>query len=142
MKYVLDSSVAVKWVLPEVNSDKATQLRDDFRNHVHELISPDVFPAEIAHALTKAERQKRLARAKARSLWRSIMLDCPALHSSVPLAERAMEIATQFHIAVYDCLYIGLAEQEGCEFVTADDKIVRNLQPCFPLIVSLTSLPP
>ena len=32
MKYVLDSSVAVKWVLKEVNSDKAEALREDFRN--------------------------------------------------------------------------------------------------------------
>ena len=142
MKYVLDSSVAVKWVLPEVHSDKALQLRDDFRKGVHELLAPDVFPAEVAHALTKAGRQKRIARAKARALWRSIMLDCPALHSSVPLAERAIDIATQFHIPVYDCLYISLAEQQRYQFVTADDKIVRNLQVFFPFILSLASMPP
>ena len=57
MKYVLDSSVAVKWVLPERHSDKALQLRDDFRNTVHELISPDFFPTEAAHAIIRAERQ-------------------------------------------------------------------------------------
>src|SRR5436309_659749 len=128
MRYVLDSSVALKWVLPEVDSDKALRLRDDLRKGDHQLLAPDVFPAELAHALTKAGRQKRIDRAKARALWRSIMLDCPALHSSVPLAERAIDIATQFHIAVYDCLYLSLAEQEGCEWVTADEKIVRNLQ--------------
>ena len=31
MKYVLDSSVAVKWALTEAQSDKAVKLRDD--NH-------------------------------------------------------------------------------------------------------------
>jgi predicted nucleic acid-binding protein len=141
MKYVLDSSVAVKWVLPEVDSDKALHLRDDVRNGVHEVLAPDIFPAELAHALTKAGRQKRIDRTKARALWRSIMLDSPALHSSVPRAERAIDIATQFNIAVYDCLYISLAEQEVCEWVTADDKIVRNLQADFPFIVPLASLP-
>jgi len=31
MKYVLDSSVAFKWVVPESDSPRAVQLRDEFR---------------------------------------------------------------------------------------------------------------
>lgn len=50
MKYALDASVAAKWVLPEPDSSKAVALRDDFRQAVHELLAPDTFPAEIAHA--------------------------------------------------------------------------------------------
>lgn len=42
---------------------------------------------------------------------------------------------------VYDCLYMVLAEREGCELVTADDKLIKNLQPHFPFILSLLSLP-
>ncbi len=44
MKYILDSSVAVKWVLVEPYSDKANLLRDDYRNSIHELLSPEVGP--------------------------------------------------------------------------------------------------
>jgi hypothetical protein len=54
MRYVLDSSVAFKWSIPETDSDKALRLRDDFRAGVHELLSPDIFPQELAHALTRA----------------------------------------------------------------------------------------
>ncbi len=50
MKYVLDASVAVKWVLPE--PDTVNALRDAYRNGIHELIAPDIFPVEVAHALT------------------------------------------------------------------------------------------
>ena len=50
MKYVLDSSAALPWVLPEKDSAKATQLRDDARNAVHELLAPDIFPAEVFNA--------------------------------------------------------------------------------------------
>lgn len=60
MKYVLDASVAFKWVVDEINADKARRLREGFRNAVHELLAPDVFSVEIAHSLTKAERQGRL----------------------------------------------------------------------------------
>jgi len=50
MRYVLDSAVALKWVLPEIDSDKADRLRDDCRKAVHELLAADVFPVEVAHA--------------------------------------------------------------------------------------------
>ena len=42
---------------------------------------------------------------------------------------------------VYDCLYVALAEKEGCELVTADDKLVKTLKKKFPLILELASLP-
>ena len=35
---------------------------------------------------------------------------------------------------VYDCLYIALAEREGCEFLTADDKLVKNLGAQLPYV--------
>jgi hypothetical protein len=44
MKYALNSSVGFKWVAPEVDSDKALRLRDDFRNGVHELLHQTSFP--------------------------------------------------------------------------------------------------
>src|SRR5260370_783903 len=58
MKYVLDASVALSWVMPRPLTSKALALRDDFRNHIHELIAPSTFGAEVASGLTKAERQK------------------------------------------------------------------------------------
>jgi predicted nucleic acid-binding protein len=58
MKYVLDASVALAWVIPRPMTLKADALRDDYRNAIHELIAPSTFPAEIASGLTKAERQK------------------------------------------------------------------------------------
>jgi predicted nucleic acid-binding protein len=67
MRYVLDSSVAVKCVLTEVDSDKAIRLRDDARVAIHSLLSPDIFPIEAGHALTRAERQLRITPPNSRS---------------------------------------------------------------------------
>ena len=44
-------------------------------------------------------------------------------------------------VGVYDCIYVALAEQEGCELVTADDRLVNNLQKQFPFIIHLATLP-
>ena len=55
MKAILDASVAIKTVLPEIGSDKAVAIKDDFVRGLHELHAPDVFPIEIAHALSRAD---------------------------------------------------------------------------------------
>jgi len=47
MRYVLDSSTAIQWVLPEKDSANAIRLRDDYHNAVHELLAPDILPSAI-----------------------------------------------------------------------------------------------
>ena len=69
------------------------------------------------------------------------MADAPQLFSSIPLMPRAYEISSRMRIGIYDCLYVAPAEREKCELVTADDKLVKNLQPSFSFIVALASLP-
>jgi predicted nucleic acid-binding protein len=141
MRYVIDSSVAFKWVVPEIDSDKAIRLRDEFQKGVHDLLAPDVFPYEIGHALTRAERQGRITHGQALALWMTVMGTPPRLVPGLPLMQRAIDISSAARIGVYDCLYVALSEREQCEMVTADDKLIKNLQPAFPFIVPLSSLP-
>lgn len=58
MRYVVDASVALTAVLPGPLRAKALQLQTDYQNLIHDLLAPDIFIAETANALTKAERQK------------------------------------------------------------------------------------
>ena len=41
---------------------------------------------------------------------------------------------------MYDCLYVALAEQESCEFITADEKLVKKMVTSFPFITALSLL--
>ena len=100
MKYVLDSSVALKWALPEPDTAKALRLRVDFRNGVHELIAPDFFPIETAHALTRAERQRRITQGSGWGLWQKIMSDCPLLLPWNPLMPRAFDLSSRMRVGV------------------------------------------
>ncbi len=141
MKYVIDSSVAVKWAIPETDTAKALQLREDYRNAVHELLAPDVFAIEAAHALTRAERQKRIKVGESKQFLTDLLNTAPRFLPFHPLLMRACDISSKMRVGVYDCLYVALADQEGCEFITADDKLVKNLRPAYPFIVPLGSLP-
>src|SRR5436190_8377763 len=137
MKYALDVNVGLKWVLNEVDSPQALLLRDEYRNRVHELIAPDCLPLEAGHALTRAERRKIIADAS--QFWAEIMADCPLLLPSLPLAHRALAISRQARIGFYDCLYVALAEREGCELVTSDVRLLNSLKPTFPFLIDLAS---
>ncbi len=141
VKYVLDGSVALKWVLPEADSGKAIRLRDEYSNGLHELLAPDIFPSEIANGLASAERRKRIRTGESAIFLNDVLSAAPALHPSAPLLIRAMEIAVSTKQAVYDCIYLALAEAEGCELVTADDQFARGLRTSYPFIVSLVALP-
>jgi len=141
MKYVLDSSVALKWVLAEVDSHKAVRLRNEYVAGSHELLTPDLFPAEIANALASAERQNRIRPGESAIFLNDILSAAPAIYPSTPLLVRAMELAIATKRAVYDCIYLALAEAEGCEFLTADDQFARGLSGAYPFVVSLLTLP-
>jgi predicted nucleic acid-binding protein len=141
MKYVLDSSVAFKWVVVEAFTDEARKVRDEFRQGLHELIAPDVFPVEIAHSLTRAERQGRINPPGASIHLAEVLVTSPQLHPYMPLLSQAVTISSQARIGVYDCLYVALAQREGCEFLTADDRLIRVLRPSYPFITALSSLP-
>jgi predicted nucleic acid-binding protein len=141
MKYVLDSSVAFKWLVPEIDTDKAIRLRDDFNQGVVELIAPDLLPVEVTHALTRAERQGRVTPAQGAILLKDLLKNLPPLHAYMPLLSRAYEISSSMRIGAYDCLYLALAEREKCDFVTADTKLINTHRAAFPFIVPLSSLP-
>jgi hypothetical protein len=106
MKYVLYVNGALKLVLNEVDSPKALRFRDDGRAQVYELIVPDVFPFEAAHALTRAERRRLIADDE--QFWGEIMVDCPRLFPSLPLAQRALAVSLQARTGFYECLYVAM----------------------------------
>ena len=140
MRYVLDACVALKWVLPEKDSPRAVRLRNDFRDHVHELLAPDIFAVEIAHSLSRAQRKKLIRPPQGMKRLIAVMRFPPILHASLLLLPRAFAMSSAEGIGVYDCLYVALAEREGCGLVTADEKLVKALHRQYPFIIPLASL--
>lgn len=140
MKYVLDASVALKWVLPETDSDKADVLRDRLERRIDDFLAPDIFAAEVGHAITKAERRRLITPSQGSHLLSDILGTLPQLVPSLPLVPEAYALASAARISFYDCLYVALAEREGCQFITGDARLIGVLQKDHPLIVALASL--
>ncbi|MFL5243690.1 MAG: type II toxin-antitoxin system VapC family toxin [Gemmataceae bacterium] len=126
---------------PRSSSQHAVRLRNLSRRGVHDLIAPSIFPAEAASALTKAERQKLIPVGQADLFLTDIFSTPPIIHPYEPLLRRAVTISSQSRSGLFDCLHVALAEREGCEVVTDDQKLIANLKSQFPFIVTLASLP-
>ncbi len=142
MRYVIDCSTAFPCYVAEPLTSKAIALRDGYLNAVHELLAPDFIATELSNALIVAERRGRIGKGDATRLFKDFLKNLPILHPAWPdLLPRAHAIAETTVASVYDCLDVALAEREKCELVTADDKLVKNLQPQFPFLVALSSLP-
>ncbi|MHB8732420.1 MAG: type II toxin-antitoxin system VapC family toxin [bacterium] len=118
----MDASVAVKWYLPEPGSISAAALL------AAPLVrmAPDLLAAEVGNTLWKRTQRGELRRDDARSIAAAFVSHLPLdLRPSANLLEGALEIALHFRCSVYDGLYVGLAVDEGCRLVTADDQLVR-----------------
>lgn len=63
------------------------------------------------------------------------MTDGPELQSFLPLLPRAIEISSATKAAITDGIFTALAEQESCEYITADTRVVTALKgfPILPL---------
>jgi predicted nucleic acid-binding protein len=143
MRYVVDCSVAVKWEVNEPDSPRAIQLRDGHRHGLHELLAPDIFPLEVANALYTAELKGSLVPGRFEHHLADVLQAAPVLYQSTSLLPRATTILRQAalaRIAIYGCLYVALAQREGCQLVTADGKLLRALQSAYPFIIDLATL--
>ncbi len=141
MKYVIDCSVRIKTFVAEADSAKAIRLCDDYRAGIHDLFAPDFFPIEVANVLMILERAGKLQQGNAGQLFSQFVVDLPVLFPAISLLPRALDIANSFRQSVYDSLYAALAEREGCEYVTADDKFLKAVQPTLPFVIALATLP-
>ena len=141
MKYVVDASVALKWVLPEAHSDIARKLRNESDSGLHELLAPDDFPIEVAHSLMRAERKKIIAVGDAKVFLADILQSLPMFRSSLSYLLRATDLSSTISKGVYDCLYIAIAESEQCDFVTEDLRLIAATRNRFPFVISLSDLP-
>lgn len=134
--YVIDASVAAKWILPasgETLTREALELLKGYAAGDVRFVVPDLFWAELANVLWKAVRQGRVRVASAESGLRGMRdRNFPTVSSHSLLVE-AFAIATAFDRAVYDSLYVALAVTSKSQMVTADERLANALAAHLPV---------
>jgi predicted nucleic acid-binding protein len=122
--FVVDSSVAIKWYVPEALSAEALRVRSSGTT----LHAPDFLDVEVAAIVWKKIRRGVMTRTVADGILADLaVLGIITYHATGPLVGPAFDLADQTGRTVYDCLYLALAVQLGGVMVTGDEKLVNAL---------------
>jgi predicted nucleic acid-binding protein len=122
--WVVDASVAIKWLVAEVHADRAEALlRADA-----EILAPDLIGPEINSALWKRVRRAEITAEEAGELLLKFDRFGIAIHPCQPLIHRAIALAVALDHSPYDCLYLALSEEAACPLVTADRRFYDTVR--------------
>lgn len=114
MKWVIDASVAVKWLSPEAESGQADGLLDD------ELLVPDLLFPEVSNVLWKKQIRQEMDAATVGAAARWLLQLPLQVHECAGFMIDALALSVRMQHPAYDCLYLALARHAGCPLVTAD----------------------
>lgn len=127
MTLVIDASVAVKWVLPEPDSQIAREVVG-----AEPLLAPDFLMLECANVLAQNVRRRRLTDTQAQGGLRRIAAAGVRLIPSGPLVTQAQQLASALSASAYDALYLALALAEDISLLTADARFAAAADVAYP----------
>lgn len=143
MPVVVDTSVAIKWVLAEIATVHAEQLRDDLLRRRETLYAPSLIVYEAANVLYQHVRRGVLTRSSAQERMTGVLAPLRLRTVSAAMTRRAMEIAdTTGERYAYDVQFLALAESLGGDLWTANEDFRRAMnRNGFAQVQSLRTYP-
>ena len=125
---VLDTSVAVKFHVPEEQHEEARALRTAFEEGWTELLTPGTILPEAFNAFWQLHRRGELSREEVREGWALISNLPLSLYASEDLMPRAVELTFETGVIIYDALFLALAEDGDTVILSADGKLLKALE--------------
>ncbi len=131
---VVDASIAVKWFVPEKNSEKAEELLFSGKK----LVAPEIIRTEVAAALTRLYRMNDLSRLATENLLKdwcqslsdeTVTLEPVACDFSV-----ATKLSMDIRHSLQDCLYLAVAKRLNVPLITADEKFLKKTADSYDVI--------
>ena len=125
MRFVVDASVAVKWLVAEEDADIADRLAA----RGQELHAPRLMASEAANALWRKARAGEIQRAEAGAAM-ALLTDIPVRwNDDETVGADAVRLALALEHPVYDCMNLALAHRIGATVVTADRRFAAAVAP-------------
>ncbi len=126
MTSVIDTSALLRLYIPDgpVPDGLEKAMREAEREN-EAICAPELLFAEAGQVLHKKRNQHIISTQEMTDLWHEIASLPIRLFSNKPLIPRAMDIASQHHLTVYDALFLALCETHTARFFTADKKLME-----------------
>lgn len=124
---VIDASVFLEWLFPEMYSGQAAALIADLLRPGWRMWAPIVVRSEVLHVIRRRMRSDRLPLARARGLL-DYFLSLPITVIEEPeIYRRALDLTEAYSLTGYDAQYVALAQTLGCNLWVADERLVRAI---------------
>jgi predicted nucleic acid-binding protein len=121
--YVVDASVAVKWLVYEESSDFAVA----FARSNNYFVAPRMIMTEVANALARKAIQGAISAEDAKQQFPKLPYFFDEIVSVDDLIADALYNACQFRHPIYDLIYLEAARRRGIQLVTADQRLLSKL---------------
>ena len=123
---IVDASIAYKWYSSEKElSVQALKLYKSHLDRTEVLCAPSLLLLELANAwVTKTQLPKKQAHSNLKSL-ESVGIVFEELNFE--LITKVIDFADKYHVTAYDAMYAVLAQEKGCDLLTADSKFVAKV---------------
>jgi predicted nucleic acid-binding protein len=119
--YVVDTSILIQHFVEDADTEHVDRLFDQLGPDVT-LYLPEICLTECANVLWKRARFHGLPNTQAGQLLNDLLALPLQLLPTAPALGRALEIGLADSLAIYDSVYIALAETLGVPLITADAK--------------------
>jgi predicted nucleic acid-binding protein len=131
----VDANIVIKLVVEEVYSHQARTLWRTWQNENYRISAPPLLQYEITSVLRKyVSRGLRTLQESRQALQLALAFNIQYLELA-DIHLRAFELADRLERpAAYDTHYLALAEHLGCEFWTADERLVNAVQGVLPWV--------
>ena len=123
MAFVLDSSVALAWLLPDEGTAATDALADRLEHEP--AVVPAVWPLEIGNALLISHRRGRLTEKEVDRLL-GLVGELPVEIETAGLDERISALiafARKFQLTAYDAAYLEIAKRRALPLATLDARL-------------------
>ena len=143
MTVVVDANIAVKWLIREHDSNTASALANQWSRDSVRVTAPYTLLGETSNTLHQRVRRDRLEVSAATALIRRLRSTGIEFHHAFAFYPRAIELARLLDQgAVYDSIYLALAESLDCELWTADERFQRAAHGRYPRVRLLAEFDP
>lgn len=134
--YVLDASVATKWVLSgEPYEGQAVKVKADQADGILELCAPSFMVQEVTNAVWRALKLKRVTQEIAKEALKSLDdLQINFYELKWTDASEELSIANKIDLTIYDSSYLYLSEKTKAPVITADDKMYQKAKDYFRML--------
>ncbi len=129
--YVIDASVAAKWIISEPESAIANELLSSGAS----FAAPSVIRHEVAGAALRRYRAGTMTEVVARqacATWEAMLDD--TMMKLVPvddIFDEALNLGFQLKHALIDCFYLAIAMRLSCPLLTADQTFYERAKRAY-----------